>query len=114
MAAEYSKTQKGVNIIKIISDGVIACGRPNQILVDNGTQFKNLVGELGAKYTKLLENLDIKPISSKPRHPETKSKLERWFGTVKQMFLGEARLKVKSNPTTTLTNFNQMFKDWVK
>ncbi|KKM86722.1 hypothetical protein LCGC14_1276120 [marine sediment metagenome] len=35
-------------------------GRPNQILADNGTQFKNLIGELGTKYTRLLEILDIK------------------------------------------------------
>ena len=72
MAAEYFKNQKGTTIFKIIRDGVMAYGRPNQILADNGTQFKNLVGELGTKNTKLLENLDIKPIFSKPRHPETK------------------------------------------
>lgn len=113
VAAEYFKNQKGKNIIKIIHDGVMAYGRPNQILADNGAQFRNLIGELGTKYTKLLENLDIKPIFSKPRHPETKGKLERWFGTVKQMFLGEARLKVKTDPNTTLTDFNQMFKNWV-
>jgi len=113
VAAEYFKNQKGTTIIKIIRDAVIAYGRPNQILADNGAQFKNLVGELGTKYTKLLENFNIKPIFAKTRHPETKGKLERWFGTVKQMFLGEARLKVKNNLNTTLTNFNQMFKNWV-
>ena len=80
VAAEYFKNQKGTNIIKIIRDGVMAYGRLNQILADNGTQFKNIVGELGTKYTKHSENLDIKPIFSKPRHPETKRKLERWFG----------------------------------
>ena len=38
----------------------MAYERPNQILADNGTQFKNLIGELGTKYTRLLEILDIK------------------------------------------------------
>jgi len=113
VAVEYFKNQKGTNIIKIIRDGVMAYGRLNQILADNGIQFKNLVGELETIYTKLSENLNIKPIFSKPRHPETKYKLEHWFGTVKQMFLGEARLKLKTNPNTTLTNFNQMFKNWM-
>ena len=114
VAAEYFKDQKGINIIKIIRNAVLAYGRPNQILADNGTQFRNLIGELGTKYSKLLENLDIKPIFAKPRHPETKGKLERWFGTVKQMFLVEARYKVKNNPNITLREFNQMFKEWVE
>ncbi len=113
VAAEYFKDQKGLNVLKTVRNAVMAYGRPNQILADNGTQFKNLIGELGTKYTKLLELLDIKPIFAKPNHPQTKGKLERWFGTVKQMFLGEARLKIKRNPEYTLTEFNQMFKKWV-
>ena len=113
VAAKYFKTQKGLNVIKVIRDAVMAYGRPNQILADNGTQFRNLIGELGTKYSKLLENLDIKPIFAKPNHPQTKGKLERWFGTVKLMFLGEARFKVKQNPNYTLTDFNQSFKNWV-
>lgn len=113
VSAEYFKNQKGMNVIKIIRDAVMAYGRPNQILADNGTQFKNLIGELGTKYTRLLENLGIKPIFAKPKHPETKGKLERWFGTVKQMFLGEARFKVKNDPSYTLSDLNLMFKKWV-
>jgi len=113
VAAEYFKNQKGTNIIKIIRNAVMAYGRPNQILADNGTQFRNLIGELGTKYSKLLEGLDVEPIFARPRHPETKGKLERWFGTVKQMFLLEGRLKVNNNPNTTLVEFNQMFKEWV-
>jgi len=91
----------------------MAYGRPNQILADNGTQFRNLIGELGAKYTRLLGNLGIKPIFAKPRHPETKGKLERWFGTVRTMFMVEARFNVKNNLNCTLTDFNQMLKEWV-
>jgi transposase InsO family protein len=114
VAAKYFKDQKGINVIETIRNAVLAYGRPNQILADNGTQFKNLIGELGTKYTKLLEILDIQPIFAKPNHPQTKGKLERWFGTVKQMFLGEARFKVKHNSDYTLTDFNQIFKNWVK
>jgi len=115
VAAEYFRDQKGINVIKIIRDAVIRYGRPNQIIADNGTQFRNMIGELGTKYTRLLENLDIKPIFAKPNHPQTKGKLERWFGTVKQMFLCEARLKVKQNPSFSLTEFNLFFSklvDW--
>lgn len=60
MAAEYFRDQKRLNVLKTIRNAVMAYGRPNQILADNGTQFKNLIGELGTKYTRLLEILDIK------------------------------------------------------
>ncbi len=114
VAAEYFKSQKGTNVIKIIRDAIMTHGRPNQILADNGTQFKNMIGELGTKYSKLLSMLDIKPIFASPNHPQTKGKLERWFGTVKQMFLVEARYEVKKNPSLTLPHFNTLFNRWLK
>lgn len=113
VAAEYFNNQKGTNVIKVIRDAVLAYGRPNQILADNGAQFRNVLGELGTKYTKVLEHLDVQPIFAKPHHPQTKGKLERFFGTVKQMFLIEARSQVASNPQWTLVDFNQRFKEWV-
>jgi len=113
VAAEYFRTQKGVNIIKIIRDAVETYGRPNQILADNGAQFRNVIGDLGTKYSKLLESLDVKPIFAKLNHPQTKGKLERWFRTLNQMFLIEARHFVKDNLKCSLSDFNQKFKKWV-
>jgi transposase InsO family protein len=113
VAAEYFKDQKGMNIIKVVRDAIMEYGRPNQILADNGTQFRNLIGELGTKYTRLLEHLDVKPIFAKPHHPQTKGKLERWFGTVKQMFLLEARHEISGAESCTLPKFNTMFKEWL-
>ena len=69
VAAQYFKEQTTTNVIKVVRDAVLAFGRPNQILADNGTQFKNVLGELATKYSKLLESLGIKPIFARPRHP---------------------------------------------
>jgi transposase InsO family protein len=113
VAAEYFKSQKGINVIKVVRDAIMAYGRPNQILADNGMQFRNVIGDLGTKYSKLLESMDIKPIFARPHHPETKGKIERWFGTVRQMFLIEARHQIKSKPDSTLADYNQEFKKWV-
>jgi len=113
VAAEYFRTQKGSHVIKIIRDAIISYGRPNQVLSDNGTQFRNVIGDLGTKYSRLLKSLDIKPIFAKPDHPQTKGKLERWFRTVNSMFLIEARKQVKDNPKCSLVDFNQEFKKWV-
>jgi transposase InsO family protein len=114
VAAEYFRTQKGVNVLKVIRDAVLSHGRPNEILADNGTQFRNVLGELGTKYTKLLEMLGIRPIFARSYHPETKGKIERWFGTVVHMFLPEARMFVTVNPKYSLKDFNQKFKKWVE
>jgi len=112
VAAEYFRTQKGNNVIKVIRDAVKSHGRPNQILADNGTQFRNLIGKLGTKYSRLLESLGIKLIFAKPDHPETKGKIERWFRTVNSTFLLEARNCVKKNPKWSLADFNEEFKKW--
>ena len=58
--------------------------------------------------------MDIEPIFARVRHPQTKGKLERFFGTVKIMFLSEARFQVKADPTITLNRFNQMFQTWLE
>ncbi|MGM0470640.1 MAG: DDE-type integrase/transposase/recombinase [Promethearchaeati archaeon] len=112
--AEYFRTQKGTNALKVIRDAVLAYGRPNEILADNGTQFKNILGELGTKYTRLLESLDISPIFARPRHPQTKGKVERFFKTVNQMYLVEARHSITSHPKLSLMEFNTNFQKWVK
>ena len=114
VAAEYFKSQKGINVIKVIRDAIMAYGRPNQILADNGMQFRNVKGDLGTKYSKLLESMDVKPIFARPHHPETKGKIERWFGTVRRMFLIEERYHLKINPECTLADFNERFKEWVQ
>ncbi len=114
VAAEYFRTQKGTNVLKIVRDAVLSHGRANQILADRGAQFWNAMGELATKYSKLLESLDIEPIFAKPRHPQTKGKIERWFETVVQMFLVEARPFVKKRPKYSLADFNRLFKEWVE
>lgn len=114
VATHYFKDQTATNVIKIVRDAVLAYGRPNEILADNGAQFKNILGDLATKYSRLLESLGIKPIFASPYHPQTKGKLERWFKTVKQMFLIEARFFVKNNPECTLADLNQMLEEWVK
>ncbi len=76
-------------------------------------QFRNLLGELGTKYSNLLKDLDIKLVFAAPKHPQTKDKLERWFGTVKQRFLVEARHRMKHESPCSLSEFNQEFKRWI-
>jgi len=113
-AAFYTDNQKGMHVIRLIQQATVNFGRPQAILADNGTQFRNILTTLESKYEKILHLLDIKPIYARVRHPQTKGKLERFFGTVKSMFLSEVRFTIKSHPEWTLKEFNQHFQDWLQ
>ncbi len=112
-AAFYVKDEKSIRIMALLKQAFIEYGRPNQILADNGTQFKNTIGEINTKYARLLKTLGVEPIFARPNHPQTKGKLERWFGTVIKMFLLEARYYVKQHPETILSQFNDIFQKWL-
>lgn len=112
-AAFYAPNEKGIHVIRLLQQAILAQGRPIQILADNGTQFKNILGELGTKYSKLLQLLGIEPIFARVRHPQTKGKLERFFGTIKSSFLSEARLAVARDPAMSLPAFNELLNKWL-
>lgn len=114
VAAFYTTDQKSGHVIELLRQAISKYGRPLEILADNGTQFKNILGNLGSKYERILKLLDIRPVFARARHPQTKGKLERFFGTVKTMFLSEVRYQIKQDPTITLTEFNQMLQKWIE
>ncbi len=72
------------------------------------------MGELATKYFRLLKSLDIESIYARAHYPQSKGKIERWFETVIQMFLVEARPFVKERPKYSLAQFNQKFNEWVE
>lgn len=113
-AAFYVDNQKGFHVIRLLQRAITSYGRPLAIVADNGTQFRNILHNLDSKYEKLLKLLDIQPIFARARHPQTKGKLERFFGTVKSMFLSEARFQVKQHPTWTLADFNKKLQEWLE
>jgi transposase InsO family protein len=113
VAARYCKDQKGINVLRLLRDAFMEYGRPNQLLADNGTQFKNAINDLGTKYSQFLDALGVEPIYSRIRHPQTKGKLERWFGTVIRSFLTEARFYIHAHPEATIETLNTMLQEWV-
>ncbi len=114
VAAQYFPSQMGINVLSVVRNAIMKYGRPNQIIADNGTQFRNVTKDIGNRYIHLLTSLDIQPIYSRPYHPQSKGKLERWFGTVKQMFLPDARFNIKQDPGKQLYNFNEEFAKWLE
>lgn len=113
VAARWYQSSEERHVIDLLRQSFLAHGLPNEILSDNGVQFKTMKGENSSRYYKLLDLLGVKAIYHAPHHPETKGKLERWFGTVQSNFIPEAKLRVENRPGMTLDQFNRMFERWL-
>ena len=66
VGARYFLSQTSSNILQVLKTALITYGRPNQIIADNGRQFKNVMGDLNTRYVNLLLSLDIQAVFSRP------------------------------------------------
>jgi len=57
-------------------------GLPQAILCDNGSPWGNTIGEPWTPLTVWLADLGVKPVHSRPRHPQTAGKQERFHWTL--------------------------------
>nr|MDO8115836.1 DDE-type integrase/transposase/recombinase [Candidatus Sigynarchaeota archaeon] len=113
VAARWYVSSEEEHVLRILRTAFEQHGLPRQILSDNGSQFKSIIGENATRYYKILTMLGVEPIYHKPHHPETKGKLERWFGTVQTNFLPEGLHFVDTHPGATVEQFNQRFHEWL-
>jgi len=109
VAARWCTDQEETTVLLLLREAFEKQSLPNEILSDNGTQFKNVVGEPATRYYRLLVRLDVKPVYHRPNHPQTKGKLERWFGTVMSSFFPDAKALAASRPSMTLKELNDHF-----
>lgn len=113
VAARWCPTEEESHVIILLRDAVTRLGLPNEILADNGSQFRNNQNEPATRFHRLLTMLGVQVIYHRPKHPQSKGKMERWFGTVMMQFVPEARLAVSKNKRLDLARFNQMFDAWI-
>jgi len=57
-------------------------GLPQAMLTDNGSPWGNTIGEPWTPLTVWLADLGVKPVHSRPRHPQTAGKEERFHRTL--------------------------------
>lgn len=75
-------------VIEALQAGLVAFGTPDELLTDNGPQYKTWRGK--SKFTKYCERRGIQQILSSPRHPQTLGKVERFWRTIWEGFLATA------------------------
>jgi transposase InsO family protein len=87
-------------VLEVLRASVASFGLPEEVLSDNGSQYVTWRGK--SAFSKELEKLGIRHLVSKPRHPQTLGKIERFWGTLwKECLqaavfrdLGDARIRI--------------------
>jgi transposase InsO family protein len=78
--------QKSALVMEAFERGLGAYGAPTEVLTDNGRQYTVWRGR--TEFEEHLERLGIKHIRSRPQHPQTLGKVERFWKTLWDEFLG--------------------------
>jgi hypothetical protein len=67
-------------VLEVVRAAIANYGPPQEILTDNGPQYVTWRGK--GQFSKELEQQGIRQIVSRPRHPQTLGKIERFWGTL--------------------------------
>nr|MDO8114969.1 DDE-type integrase/transposase/recombinase [Candidatus Sigynarchaeota archaeon] len=114
LAARWCTNEDETNVITMLRDVIEKFGLPNETMSDHGAQFKNAIGEPNTRYHRLLVMLGVNPFCHHAGHPQSKGKLERWFGTIMTSFVPDAKYFVETHPALTLQEFNTYFQAWLE
>lgn len=91
------------NLLQVIKKAVSTYGKPKVISVDNGSNYRSSQMELlGAR-------IGVAINYCPPYTPTSKSKIERFFRTLKDQFL----CLIKPNDYHNLEDFNNDLRDWI-
>jgi len=102
--AEFYFDEKLPNLVDAFSKALLKRGKPNQLLLDNGSNYRSLIMD------SMCAQLEIELSFCKPRRPQGKGKIERWFRTFKESWLDEAaRAGIVS-----LDDLNRQLHAWVE
>jgi transposase InsO family protein/transposase-like protein len=77
--------QSGGLVLEVFRNAIATYGRPEELLTDNGRQYKSWQGE--TDFQRELKREGIKHITSRPHHPQTLGKIEAFWGHMKREFL---------------------------
>lgn len=89
---------------RVLKVAILRRGLPERIYVDNGKVY------VSTQLAAACATLGIRQIHSTPYTPNTRGKIERFFGTVRSQFLPE----VESAKLVTLEDLNASFQAWVE
>lgn len=102
--AQFFFTEKFDSMKTVLKEALIRRGIPKMIYVDNGKVYH--AGQLHLACA----SLGITLTHTQPYDPESKGKIERFFGTVRSRFYP----RLDKNPPKSLEELNQRFWQWLE
>lgn len=102
--AEFYFDEKLPNLVDAFSKAMLKRGKPNQLLLDNGSNYRSLLIE------GMCAQLEIELSFCKPRRPQGKGKIERWFKSLKESWLDEA----SRAGIVSLDELNRQLHSWIE
>lgn len=114
VGARWYTSQEAMHVIDLLRMAFKKHGLPVEMLSDNGSQFRNIQGGMKTRYERLLELLGITVTFHHKQHPESKGKVERWFGFVSSNFVPEAKHALEKQRVSTVQDINCLFDDWIE
>ncbi len=78
--------QKSALVMEAFERGIASYGQPTEVLTDNGRQYTVWRGK--TEFEEMLKRMGIQHIRSRPQHPQTLGKVERFWKTLWDEFLG--------------------------
>jgi transposase InsO family protein len=67
-------------VLEVLRSAIASYGPPAEILTDNGPQYVTWRGK--SQFSRELEQQGIRQVVSRPKHPQTLGKVERFWGTL--------------------------------
>jgi transposase InsO family protein len=113
LAARWYRTDEEAHVIDLLREAFKNYGLPNEILSDNGSQFRGINENQVTRYEQLLAMLGVKVIHHNPNHPQSKGKIERFFGTIASKFVPEIRYLLSKTLNMSLNEINEIFDKWI-
>ena len=104
----WGHSEDTVRLEAALRHGLGSRGIPRSVYVDNGSAF------VAAPLLRACAVLGIRLIHSRPRQPEGRGKIERFFRTVRDQFLVEINARADTTPVADLIEMNRLFAAWVE
>ena len=99
------RSQTAEHVIEVYRRGIAEYGIPKEVLTDNGRQYTNWRGT--TRFEQELKKDNILHIKSRPHHPMTLGKIERFWATIFEEFLSRVQFD-------DFDNARERLRLWVK
>jgi len=100
----WGASEDTVRLEAALRAALAARGVPRAVYVDNGSAF------VSSQLLRAMASLGIRLVHSRPRRPQGRGKIERFFATVRIQFLVE----VEARGVADLAELNRLFAAWVE